>query len=124
LTKKRPEKTDGLGPLEIKKIRTALRLVWHRSHARRLAVARCTKPCGFMFCEKCRRRTPKAYIDHLVACGDMDGGYIARLFCRSQDLQGLCLECHRIKTKQERAEAKVNAKPSLKRVRGFDFGSK
>lgn len=106
MAKKKLEKTDGLGPLEIKKIRSALRLVWHRSHARRLAVKRCTGDDGFSYCEKCFDKVPKIHIDHIYNVGDVDGGHIARLFCPSSQLQGLCKKCHNEKTKIERIKMK------------------
>ncbi len=100
------EKTDGLGPLEIKKIRNAVRQVWHRSHARKLVVDRCTGFDGFSYCELCEDRTPKLKIDHKVNVGKVDGGFIQRMFTPSKNLQGLCKECHDTKTKQERADAR------------------
>lgn len=99
---------DGLGPYEIKRIRSALRLVWQRSQARRFVVKRCTRKNGYTYCEKCLKRTPQFKVDHIEACGDvLDGGYIARLFTPSQNLQGLCKACHDAKTKQERMVAKA-----------------
>ncbi len=97
---------DGLGPLEAKKIRTAIRLVWHRSHARKLVVKRCTRKNGFAYCEKCSKKTPALKIDHIRKVGDVDGGFLSRLFCPSKLLQGLCKLCHDAKTKQERQDAK------------------
>lgn len=94
--------TDGLGALEIKKIRQAVRLVWHRSYARRLVVNRCTGKDGFSKCEQCGKKTPKLKIDHITAVGDVDDGFLARLFCPSSFLQGLCHICHNAKTKLER----------------------
>jgi hypothetical protein len=94
--------TDGLGPLEVKKIRTAIRLVWHRCHARKLVVKRCTGKDGFTYCEKCDRRTPSLKIDHIERVGDVDEGFIARLFVPSNRLQGLCKDCHDLKTAIER----------------------
>lgn len=108
--RKKIEKTDGLGPLEVKKIRTALRLVWHRSYARALVVKRCTNAKGFFVCEKCETLTPVLKIDHIEACGDVDDGYIRRLFCSSDKLQGLCNDCHKEKTKLERANKKSSSK--------------
>lgn len=93
--------TDGLGPYEIKRIRSALRQVWHRSKARKLVVDRCTKR-GWTYCEQCKRKTPKLKVDHITACGDVDGGYIERLFKPSAFLQGLCPPCHNEKTKREK----------------------
>lgn len=104
------EKTDGLGPLEVKKIRTAIRLVWHRSHARALVVKRCTGKDGFLYCEKCDKKTPQLKVDHIKTVGEVDGGFIARLFCPSKGLQGLCKKCHDLKTKAERQRNKLNLK--------------
>ena len=103
IKKKKLQKTDGLGPLEIKKIRTALRLVWHRSAARKVVVLRCTDADGFTFCEQCHKRTPALKVDHIEKLGDVDGGYIERLFVPSGKMQGLCKTCHDAKTKQERS---------------------
>lgn len=107
---KKLKPTDGLGPKEIKNIRTALRLVWQRSHSRKLVVTRCTGKDGFTKCEKCKKKTPKLKVDHILACGDVDGGYITRLFTPSKNLQGLCHECHKVKTKEERRQ---KIKPNL-----------
>jgi hypothetical protein len=104
--KKKLKKTDGLGPLEIKKIRSALRLVWQRSHARKLVVERCTDADGFTRCEKCAERTPSLKVDHIEKVGDLDAGFIRRLFIDSNGLQGLCRVCHNEKTKNERREGK------------------
>lgn len=98
---------DGLGPYEIKRIRSALRDVWRYSLARRLTEKRCTGKDGFARCEKCKQKTPKLKIDHIIPCGKVDSGYIKRLFCPSGGLQGLCHKCHKIKTKQERIKDKV-----------------
>lgn len=93
---------DGLGPYEKKKIRSALRLVWQRSHSRRLVLKRCTGEDGFYYCEICLNKTPALKVDHITACGDLDDGLIERMFCPSSKLQGLCVFCHRAKTKMER----------------------
>lgn len=103
MARKKIEKVDGLGPHEIKKIRSAIRLVWHRSFARSLVVKRCVGKDGFARCEQCKKKTPHLKIDHIKNVGDVDGGFIERLFCPSWELQGLCHECHKIKTKMERA---------------------
>lgn len=100
------KKTDGFGPLEIKKVRTALRLVWQRGHSRKLVVLRCTRADGFTYCEVCGAMTPALKVDHIVRVGDLDGGFLERLFVPSIGLQGLCEPCHRGKTQLEREEAK------------------
>lgn len=109
------QKTDGLGPLEKKKIRQALRLVWQRSHARKLVVERCTDAGGFTRCEECTSRTPNLKIDHIEAVGEVDCNFIARLFVPSSKMQGLCKTCHDAKTKRERDGAKP------KRVKDWGF---
>lgn len=103
VAKKKTKKTDGLGPYEKKKLRTAIRLVWHRSYARKLVVDRCTDKQGFMRCEICQKRTPKFKVDHIKAAGEVDAGFIRRMFCSSKRLQGLCKKCHDTKTKAERS---------------------
>jgi hypothetical protein len=107
MRKKSAQKTDGLGPYEVKKIRAALRLVWHRSYARRLVVLRCTGTDGFARCEQCGKRTPALKIDHIKNVGEVDEGFIYRLFVPSKQLQGLCKPCHDAKTKRERAIKRV-----------------
>lgn len=100
------EKTDGLGPLETKKIRAALRLVWHRSYARKLVVGRCMGFDGFPRCEKCGKKTAQLKIDHIQTVGGVDSGFLNRLFCPSSGLQGLCKACHDGKTREERKAAR------------------
>jgi hypothetical protein len=100
--KRKLQKSDGLGPLEVEKIRKALRQVWHRSYARKIVVNRCTGEDGFPYCEQCKEMTPKLKIDHIAKVGLVDEGHISRLFCPSTGLQGLCDNCHKIKTKEER----------------------
>ncbi len=110
--KKDARKTDGLSPFLIGRYRSALREVWQRcSEARKICVRRCALPDGYSKCEACKKKVPKVYIDHIVACGDLDDGYIARLSVPSSGLQGLCKKCHDEKTKQERASKKKTTKP-------------
>lgn len=99
---KKNKPTDGLGPYEIAKIRSAVRMVWHRSMARRLVVRRCTDEDKYLFCETCLKKTPILKIDHIVPAGKVDAGYIDRMFCSSVGLQGMCVKCHTAKTRLER----------------------
>ncbi len=98
-------KCDGLGPYEIKRIRAAIRKVWEHCHARALVKKRCLDKAGFSICEKCKARTPALKVDHIKAVGVVDGGFIARLFVSSKELQGLCKDCHDLKTAMERNAA-------------------
>ncbi len=104
--KKKIEHTDGLGPREIAKIRSAIRQCWHRSHARKLVVKRCTREDGFEYCERCGKQTPGVKIDHKIPVGLVDDGFIERMFCPSSGLQGWCKACHNEKTKLERKSKK------------------
>lgn len=105
--KKKIEYTDGLGTHERTKISSAIRQVWQRCYARRLAVKRCTREDGFQYCEKCGIKTPGAKIDHINQVGPVsEPGFIERLFCPSSGLQALCKKCHAEKTKLERKKKK------------------
>lgn len=101
---KAARQTDGFSPFLAERYRQALREVWYRSSsARKLVVKRCDIGGGYSRCEGCRKKVPKIYVDHIIPCGTLDGGYIARLSVPSNRLQGLCKQCHDIKTKEDRA---------------------
>jgi hypothetical protein len=111
--KKKTKKTkvDGLGPEDVKKIRAAIRLVWQRSsYARKLCVERATHKDGFPRCELCKKKVPKIFVDHIEVVGDLDDGFIPRLWCPSSGLQALCKVCHQKKTNEERRTAKEKVK--------------
>lgn len=106
--KKAERKIDGLGSHLKSKIRSAMREVWHRSEARKIVVKRVDAKDGFSYCEHkdCklkRKKYPKTYIDHIENVGDVDSGFIERMFVSSDKLQALCKYHHDLKTKQERA---------------------
>lgn len=105
--KKKREKIDGLSPDDIKKIRAAIRQVWSWSTPRQLCIARAIHIDGFPRCEnkRCPKRgkpVPKVHPDHITPVGDVDAGFITRLFCPSAYLQALCKKCHDQKTYIER----------------------
>lgn len=102
--KEKPQKVDGFGPIEVKRIRSAIRKVWSWSYARKLCIERATDKAGFAKCEGCKKRVPKIFPDHIEAAGDVDEGYMARMFVPSKMLQALCRKCHNAKTNQERAD--------------------
>jgi len=99
--KKKPEKVDGLGPEDKKKLRSAIRQVWSWSHPRRLCVKRATRDDDFAVCEKCYAVVPKVFPDHIKAVGALDSGFIERMFCPSAELQALCKKCHAKKTRED-----------------------
>jgi hypothetical protein len=101
--KPKRERVDGLGPDELKRIHSAVRLVWTRCLSRRLAVKRASDAKGFVYCELCKEVTPKAYVDHIEPIGQVGGpDYIQRMFKPSIELQVLCRSCHDKKTRAER----------------------
>jgi hypothetical protein len=100
---KKLPKVDGFGPAERKAVASAVRQVWHRSLARRLAIKRATDADGYLCCEQCGNRTPKAHVDHREPVGEIGGpDYIARMFTPSVNLAVLCPPCHKPKTLRER----------------------
>jgi len=103
---------DGLGPKDLKRIRWALRRAWSWSYPRRLALARAMHADGCPRCEnkKCPSKgkpVPKVYPDHIKRVGEVDEGFIARLWCPSKGLQALCSKCHGAKTRLEKAIEKI-----------------
>jgi len=108
--KKKREKlpeVDGLGPKDIKRLMTAIARIWSWSYPRRLCIERSTDFDGFPYCEKCKERTPKNFIDHKVPRGSWDENYIKRTFCSSKGLQALCKSCHAKKTKRDNKLTKL-----------------
>jgi hypothetical protein len=99
---KAPPNDGGLNAKQILQLRSAIRKVWSWSHARKLCIKRATLPNGFAECEGCLETTAKVFADHINPCGDIDGGYIDRVFVPSDKLQALCKKCHGAKTRQER----------------------
>lgn len=102
--KSKPARMDGLSPKDIENIRKAIRQVWFWSHPWRLCKARAVGKDGFSYCESCKQRVPKVFVDHIKAVGLVDAGFIARLFCPSSQLQALCKKCHDFKTKVEKQD--------------------
>lgn len=118
--KEKPPKVDGLGPDDLKKIHKAVRQVWMWSYPRRQAVARAMDAKGFPKCERCGKRSPKVSIDHIDPVGEIGGpDYIARMWCPSDRLQGLCKACHAPKTKRE-GKARAVGRRKTKAVK-IDF---
>jgi hypothetical protein len=75
-----------------------------------------TKP-GWYICEKCKCEREKIEIDHVIPCVKPADGwaswdvYIASRFVESDSqLQALCHECHKEKSKKENAERRLRKK--------------
>lgn len=106
--KVKPKKIDGFSPDDARKIRTALRQVWSWSHPRRLVIKRCLiEGTEYSRCEGCKQKCAKIHVDHLQNVGEVDEGFIKRLFVSSAQMQGLCSECHREKTNAERTRDRI-----------------
>lgn len=101
MPKKKVAKVDGLGPEDLKKLRSAIRKVWSWSYPRKLCVARATQEDGFSVCEGCHKIVAKVYPDHIIPVGNLDSGFIERMFCPSTGLQALCKKCHGKKTRED-----------------------
>jgi hypothetical protein len=98
---------DGLSAKDKKNLRSAIRKVWQWSTPHRLVIKRCLLPNGFSKCEGCKKRCPRVYVDHIQRVGDVDDGYIRRMWTPSKNLQGLCKKCHDAKTAVERKEQRA-----------------
>lgn len=87
------------------RMRKVLREVWHqRSWQKKAALKRAADSEGFQVCELCNRRAPKVHVDHMVACGQPDAGFLQRLFIPPENLKVLCVPCHADKTWSERLD--------------------
>lgn len=58
-------------------------------------------------CQECKLLSEKVQIDHKVAKGPAPQklvdlpAYLERYFCSEENLQALCLPCHKLKTKED-----------------------
>jgi hypothetical protein len=95
-------RVDGMGAKDIANLRRVTRQVWSWSYPKKLCIERATQADGFVHCNKCKKKVPKIFVDHIVPVGDLDGGYFERLYCSSKGLQALCKPCHDSKTRSER----------------------
>ena len=72
-------------------------------------------------CNKCKKWFPDKQInvDHVLPAGELNKaddlpGFVERLFCEVEGLQTLCLNCHDIKTKQEKEQLKLKRNGDIK----------
>lgn len=72
--------------------------------------------CMHYTCNSCKKEYPatQVQIDHIEAVVLPEEGFVSwdkfieRLFCSKENLQALCIECHKIKTKLETERRKKN----------------
>ena len=72
-------------------------------------------------CNKCKKWFPdkQINIDHILPAGELNKandlpGFVERLFVEVEGLQTLCLNCHDIKTKQEKEQLKIKRNGDIK----------
>ena len=107
IKKQKEIKIDGLNPSDIKNLRRAIRQCWTWSTPWRLAKARNIGKDGFPVCDKCGKKVPKTHVDHILTVGEVDSGFIERMFTASKNLQNLCGPCHKAKTKVDNLKTKL-----------------
>lgn len=76
-------------------------------------------------CEETNKRVKNIFVDHIVPIVDPAVGFVSwdsvieRMFCDSDNLQILCLNCHKVKSQEEIDVAKVR-RAKLKLQDGLD----
>ena len=72
-------------------------------------------------CNKCKKWFPdkQINIDHITPAGELNKaddlpGFVERLFVEQSGLQVLCVNCHDIKTKQEKEKLKIKRNGDIK----------
>ena len=72
-------------------------------------------------CNKCKKWFPDKQInvDHILPAGELNKaddlpGFVERLFVEQSGLQVLCVNCHDIKTKQEKEQLKIKRNGNIK----------
>lgn len=98
-------------------IRSGLRAKWTRyppkwevlRQAQRPAVGRSKQTKWEYLCAACGiyHLAKDVSVDHIVACGTLKSYddlplFVSRLFCKAEELQVLCTDCHKEKTHAER----------------------
>jgi len=91
-------------------VKAALRRTWGRSKQRQAALKAAKIAYGQYTCALCKGVHRRKYIqvDHIVPVGKFISFdlYIERLFCPAKELQVLCVECHKNKTKKDKKKMK------------------
>lgn len=87
-----------------------LRRGWKKTPNALLAVQKAKNELGEIQCKECNKWFPERFtqLDHIVPCVSPTEGFKSlddfarKLLCKYEGLQNLCLECHKIKTRNER----------------------
>ena len=103
---------------DIAKLISDARNRWRQSQPYQEAKKKCkiVELTGWFRCANCANSVEVIRIDHIEPIGkqpfnyDGFGTWLNKLFCAVTNLQGLCNSCHRIKTKEERKNARIPRK--------------
>lgn len=99
---------------DIAKLVSHCRMVWRQSlnYYQVKRVTRVIDKPGWFSCQTCGRETEKIQIDHMEPIGKQPqdfkqfGDWLTKLFCGTENLEGICTDCHKIKTKLDRKRLK------------------
>ena len=99
---------------DIAKLVSKSREVWRQSENYQTVkkTSKVPKQTGWFFCKKCGQIREVIKIDHIEAIGKQPtnmmefGPWLEKLFCSSENLQGLCSDCHKSKTKDDNRRLK------------------
>ena len=99
---------------DIAKLVSKSREVWRQSlnYQEVKRKTRIVGKSGWFNCQTCGRETEKIQIDHIEAIGKQPqdlkqfGDWLLKLFCGTENLEGICTDCHKVKTKLDRKKIK------------------
>ena len=94
---------------DIAKLVSKSREIWRQSEIYQSVKrnSKVPKQPGWFFCKKCQHPREVIKIDHIEAIGKQPtemkkfGEWLERLFCSAENLQALCADCHKEKTKED-----------------------
>jgi hypothetical protein len=95
---------------DIAKMVTAARDVWRQSETYQAVKKACKSKlrAGWFDCTRCLQLREVIRIDHIAAIGKQPtnwrefGPWLERLNCGDFNLQGICTDCHKVKTKHDK----------------------
>lgn len=93
---------------DIAKLVSKSREVWRQSQVYQQVKKEHKSRPGWFKCASCHKEREVIKIDHIKAIGKQPtnmlefGPWLEKLFCSKENLQGLCNDCHKIKTKEDR----------------------
>lgn len=100
---------------DISKLVTASRDIWRQSEIYHIVKRRSRDPnrTGWFKCSNCNESREVIRVDHISPIGKQPkcllgfGEWLEKLFCPETNLSGICVDCHKKKTKSERKKIKL-----------------